>query len=444
MSIYNEYRTKLRSADDAVKCIKSGDWVDYTGNLGYPATLDLALSKRKDELKSVKVRGNLLFGPLHILECDPEAEHFIYQTWFCSAYERKMYDKGRIFFSPMLFRNLSWYYENYVDVDVCMVTVTPMDSQGYFHFGCSAGFSKSITNKSKTVIVEVNENMPRIFGGYDEKIHISEVDMIVESGNPPLITPPGPVMSDIDVKIAEHVFPHIADGSTLQLGVGGIPNALGKLIAKSDIKELGMHTELCCDAYMVIEQSGKLTNNHKTFKKGKGVIGLATGTRKFYDWIHERPDVEIYPISYVNDPYIISKNDNMISINACIAADLFGQVSAETSGLRQISGTGGQLDFLTGAAMSKGGKAFLCLPSTFTDGSGKVHSCIVPHFNGDVITSPRSQVHYIATEYGAVNLAGRSSWERAELLISIAHPDFRDDLIKAAEKQHIWLPSNKR
>lgn len=444
MSIFDDYRSKLRTADDAVKCVKSGDWVDYTGNLGYPPTLDLALSKRKDELKGVKVRGNLMFGPLHILECDPEAEHFIYNTWFCSAYERRMCDKGRAYFSPMLFRNICWYYEMFLDVDVCMVTVSPMDSRGYFHFGCSAGISKSITNKSKTVIVEVNENMPRILGGYDEAIHISEVDFIVESSNPPLLSPPNAAPSETDTMIAKHIFPHIVNGATIQLGIGGMPNALGELIAESDLKDLGMHTELCCDAYLAMHRSGKLTNRKKSFKNGKGVMGIAIGSSELYGWLNENPAYEIDPISFVNDPSVIAKNDNMISINGCISADLYGQVNSESSGLRQISGTGGQLDFLTGAAMSKGGKSFLCMSSTYTDSGNVLHSRIVPSFKGDIITSPRSQVYYIATEYGVVNLAGRSSWERAESLISIAHPDFREELIKAAEKQHIWLPSNKR
>lgn len=444
MSIYAEYKSKLRTADDAVKCVKSGDWVDYTGNLGYPPTLDLALSKRRDELHGVKVRGNLLYGPLHIVECDPEAEHFIYNAWFCSPYERRLCDKGRAFFTPMLFRNISWYYKNFLDVDVCMVTVSPMDDRGYFHFGCSSGFSKSIADKSKIVIVEVNENMPRILGGFDEAIHISEVDFVVESANPELFSPPSPAPSETDVKIAEHIFQHIVDGATIQLGIGGMPNALGELIAKSDLKELGMHTELCCDGYLAMHRSGKLTNARKSLRNGKGVMGLAIGSKEMYSWLNENPDYEICPLSYVNDPSVIAQNDNMISINGCISTDLYGQVSSESSGLRQISGTGGQLDFLTGAAMSKGGKAFLCMASTYTDRDGVMHSRIVPSFGGDIVTSPRSQAYYIATEYGAVNLAGRSSWERAERLISIAHPDFRDKLIKAAEKQHIWLPSNKR
>ena len=231
---------------------------------------------------------------------------------------------------------------------------------------------------------------------------------------------------------------------TIQLGIGGVPDALGMMIAESDLKDLGMHTEFCTDAFYKLHASGKLTNRCKTLDKGKGVFGVAAGTQVLYDWIDDNPGVAAYPIDYVNDPYVIAQLDNFISLNSCIAADLYGQVSSESSGLRHISGTGGQVDFLTGAAMSKGGKAFICMSSTFTDKSGAVQSRIVPHFDGDIVTSPRSQAYYIATEYGVVNLAGATTWERAESLISVAHPDFRDELIKAAEAQRIWRKSNKR
>ena len=230
----------------------------------------------------------------------------------------------------------------------------------------------------------------------------------------------------------------------MQLGIGGMPNALGELIAKSDLKDLGMHTELCSDGYLEMFKQGKLTNRRKTINQNKGVLGIAIGSRELYDWVDDNPGVVGCPISYVNDPQIIAQHDNMISINGCLTADVYGQVCSESVGTRQISGTGGQLDFLTGATMSRGGKAFLCMTSTFKTKSGELKSRIVPTLSGDIVTTPRSQAYYIATEYGVVNLAGRSTWERAEALISIAHPDFRDELIKAAEQQKIWLPTNKR
>lgn len=438
------YKEKLRTADEAVKCVKSGDWVEYTSNLGFAPALDAALSRRRDELHNVKIRGDLIFGPIQVVECDPSMEHFVYNTWHCSGYERRLCDKGMAFFEPMVFRNLGWYYKNFLTSDVCMATVSEMDSEGYFYFGSSLGLSKCIADNCDTVIVEVNRNMPKIHGTDDVRIHISEVDYIVESSDPPLFEMPNPAPTEADKQIASYILPHIVDGATVQLGIGGMPNALGELIAKSDLKDLGMHTELCSDGYFEMFKAGKLTNAKKTIHTGKGVLGLAIGSHEFNEWVNENPDNIGAPLSYVNDPYVIARNDNMISINACISADLYGQVCSESSGTRQISGTGGQLDFVTGAAMSKGGKAFLCMTSTFKSKDGELHSRIVPTFSGDIVTTPRSQVFYMATEYGIVNLAGKTTWERADALISIAHPDFREELIKAAEKQRIWLPSNKR
>ena len=206
-----------------------------------------------------------------------------------------------------------------------------------------------------------------------------------------------------------------------------------------------MHTELCCDAYYELARAGKLTNRCKNIHTRKGVFGLAVGTRKLYDWIDDNKDIECYPLSYVNDPRVITSMDNVISINGCLNADLYGQVGSESAGTRQISGTGGQLDFVMGAGMSHGGRSFLCMNSSYTDKSGVKHSRILPRFSGgDIITTPRTWSYYIVTEYGAVNLSGKSTWERADALISIAHPDFREELIAAAQEQKIWLPSNKR
>jgi acyl-CoA hydrolase len=253
-----------------------------------------------------------------------------------------------------------------------------------------------------------------------------------------------PEPSDIDRQIAGHVMPQIPDGAVIQLGIGGMPNALGELLAESDLKDLGMHTELCSDGYLALFKAGKLTNAKKTLHPGKGVLGLAIGSQELFDWVHENDDIMGAALSYVNNPWVIAQNEKMISINGCLNVDLYGQIASESAGTRQISGTGGQLDFVTGASMSRGGRAFLCLPSTFTDKKGVLHSRILPQMGGDIITTPRSQAPTIVTEFGAADLTGRSTWERAERLIAIAHPDFREELIRHAEEQRIWLPSNKR
>ena len=439
-----EYEKKLCSPEDAVSVVKSGDWIDYTSSLGKPVLLDRALAARRDELFDVKIRGNLIEGPIEVAECDESQEHFIYHTWHCSNYERKLCDRGMCYYIPMVFHNNAAYYEFFLDVNVVMVSVAPMDKHGYFNFSVNTGVAGPIVEDADIVIVEVNEHLPTVHGGYGECVHVTEVDYIVEGEHEPLMEAHLPVPKEIDRKIAANVIEKIRDGSTLQLGIGTIPDAVGALIAESDLKDLGMHTELCSDAYLHMYRAGKLTNKRKTIDRGKGVYGVAIGSRDLYEWIDDNHGLAAYPLEYVNRPYVIAQIDNMVSINACVAVDLYGQVSSESFGARQISGTGGQLDFLIGASASKGGKAFLCMSSTYRDKSGRLHSRVLPQFNGDIITSPRSQVYFMATEYGVINMEGRSTWERAEALISIAHPAFRDNLIREAETRRIWRKSNKR
>ena len=433
-----QYNSKLRTPEEAVKVVKSGDWVDYTTASSMPVLLDKALAKRKEELSQVKIRDNLLPGPVHVAECDPEKKHFVYNTWHCSPYERRLCDQDMCYYIPMVFHNLTAYYHFFIDVDVAMVSLPPMDKHGYFNFSLNTGTTAEILRQAKTVIVEVNEHLPNIRGGYDDCIHISEVDMVVEGHHDPFPIPKAAIISPEEKTIAENLIPYIKNGSTLQIGIGAMPDAIGQLLADSELKDLGMHTELCTDAYLKLHDTGKLTNRYKNIDRGKGVLGFAIGSPDLYEWLDNNPSIKAYPLEYVNKPDVIGQIDNMVSINSCISVDLYGQVSSESVGTRQISGTGGQLDFLEGASISRGGKSFICVKSTYTDKDGKLHSSIVPYFNGDIITSPRSQVYYIATEYGVVNLEGQSTWERAEKLISIAHPDFRADLEQAAIQQKIF------
>ena len=444
MDFLREYKEKLRTPEEAVKVIKSGDWVDYTTNVSFPYLLDKALAGRRDELKDVKIRGNLIFGPIQTVESDPEREHFIYNSWHCSSYERALGDKGLCNYIPMVFRDCTEYYRVFLTVNVAMMAVPPMDEHGYFNLSCATGIAKGILDKADIVILEINDKLPHIYGAFDESIHISEVDYIVEGEHPDLPEFPIGEATEEDKAIAGFILPHIQDGSALQLGIGTMPNVIGKQIAESDIQDLSMHTELCSDAYYELYKAGKITNRRKKLFPGKGLTGIVFGSKNLYEWVNRNPAVMIAPLSYVNAPEHIAQFDNMVSINNCISVDLYGQINAESVGFRQISGTGGQLDYLTGAAMARGGKAFICLDSSFRDKNGELHSNIRPHFCGDIVTDPRSQAYYIVTEYGAVNLTGRSTWERAEMLISVAHPDFRDELVAAAEKQGIWRKTNKK
>ena len=445
MDLREEYRKKLRTAEEAVKLVKSGDWVDYSQGLSFPAALDRALAARKGELRDVKLRSAISLRPVQVVEQDPEGESFTFNVWHCSALDRKYLDAGRAFFSPMLFRYCGRYYERgYAPVDAAMVTVAPMDDRGYFSYGLTNCTQQELIDAAKCVIVEVNPHMPVIEGLEADRIHISQVDAVVENDEPFLH--PAPVtVSGIDRRIAANIFPYLEDGMTLQLGIGGMPNALGSLIAESELRDLGMHTELMSDGYLTLYRAGKITNAKKELNRGVGVFGICNGSRELYDFLDRNPDIRSAPMRYINDPAVIGQFDKFVSINGCIAFDLYGQVCSETVGTRHISGTGGQLDFVTGAFEAAHGRAFLAVASTFTDKKGVLHSNILPRFTGgDVITTPRAQAPYMVTEYGVANLAGMPTWQRAEAIIGLAHPDFREELIRAAEAQRIWRRSNRR
>lgn len=444
MNFAEEYKRKLRTPEEAVKLVKDGDWVDYSVGIGFPVLLDAALAKRKDELRDIKIRGSLAMQPIQAVEQDRERRTFTYNSWHCSGYERKLCDEGLCNYIPMIFRNMASYYRRYLTINVAMISVAPMDSKGFFNFSMVNCTTRAILDAADLIILEVNEHMPHVYGGQEDCIHISEVDVVVEGAHKPLAQLPIPPATEIDEKIASLLLPHIPDGATIQLGIGGMPNSVGRLMAESDLKDLGMHTELLSDGFVDLYEAGKLTNSRKTLHRGKGVFGIALGSQRLYDWVGENQGLLSFPMDYVNQPSVMAQMENMISINNCIAIDLYGQVSSESAGTRHISGTGGQLDFSTGAYDAPGGKGFICMTSSYRDKAGNLKSRILPKFTqGDIITTPRTQAFYIVTEYGIVNLAGRSTWERAELLISLAHPDFRDELIAAADKQKIWRNSNR-
>ena len=441
-----EYKSKLVTVEKAVSVIKSGDWIEFGYGLNKPIALDMGLAARKDELFDINIHCSNSLNTLYFAEADPEGEHFIYSTGHCSQNERKYMGINGTYVPSSFGQNPEWFERGYRPVTVVMIQVAPMDKHGFFNFGPSATFLKACCEKAQTVIVEVNPNLPRALGGREEAVHISEVDYIVEDARANVEykeVRPTPI-SDVEMKIAEQVVEEIQDGSCLQLGIGGMPNAVGKLIAQSDIKDLGVHTEMLVDAMLDMYEAGKITGLRKNIDKGKMVYNFSLGSRRLYNFIDDNPALAIYPVNYTNDLRVICLNDRAVSINAAIEIDLTGQVCSESVGSRHISGSGGQLEMHWGSYLSKGGKAFICLPSTFTTKEGKIVSRIKNIITpGGAITTPRPTVHYLVTEFGRVNLKAKSMWERAEGIISIAHPQFRDQLIAEAKKMGLWRKTNK-
>ncbi|MBO4838185.1 MAG: butyryl-CoA:acetate CoA-transferase [Lachnospiraceae bacterium] len=440
------YQQKLTSAEEAVKVVKSGDWVDYGWVTGHPVALDEALAARLPELEDIKFRGGIALWEPAVFKVPDAGKHMCWNSWHMGGLERRAVDKGFAFYNPLRYSELPRYYREHIaPPDVAMIQVAPMDRHGYFSFGPNASHLAAVCETAKYVIVEVNRNMPRCIGTTEAEVHISKVDAIVEGNNPPLgQIPSGGAPTDVDVAVAKLIVEQIPDGACLQLGIGGMPNTVGAMIAESDLKDLGVHTEMYVDAFVDMAMAGKITGSKKNIDRGRQVYAFGAGTQKMYDYLDSNPELMAAPVNYTNDDRVIAQIDNFISINNAVNVDLFCQVASESSGLRHISGAGGQLDFVLGAYLSKGGKSFICLSSTFTDKKGNLQSRILPTLaEGTVVTDARPNVMYVVTEYGCVNLKGLSTWERAEALISIAHPQFREELIRSAEAMKIWRRSNK-
>lgn len=448
MSYQEEYQQKLTTADKAVEAVQSGMWVDYGWCACTANALDRALAKRLPELTDVNIRGGILTRRPAIFDISDAASHFTWNSWHMSGIERKAIREGFAYYIPLRYSELPGYYRDCIKtLDVAMFQVAPMDEHGWFNFGPGGSHLKAVCECAKTVILEVNKNIPVCLGGFENCVHISDVDMIVEGENPPMDVLGGSgEPNEVDMAVAKLVVPEIPNGACLQLGIGSMPNAIGKMIAESDLRDLGVHSEMYVDAFVDMSMAGKITGACKPFDRFRQTYAFAAGSQKLYDFLNNNPECMAAPVSYVNDIARVSQIDNFISINGAVDIDLYGQVSSESSGTHHISGAGGQQDFVMGAYLAKGGKSFICCSSTVKDKkTGELHSRIRPTLlEGSVVTATRTNLHYLVTEYGIFNAKGKSTWERAEGLISLAHPQFRDELIAAAEKMQIWRRSNKR
>ena len=439
--IADAYKQKLITAEQAAALVQDGDRISYGLGCSAPYDIDIALGNRIKELKGIEVVATTVVKdePYAVYRNSDSNDQVRFATAHMNGFERKMNKDGRCWFIPMLFNELPKYWEN---IDKLIIQVHPMDKWGNFNLGPQVSDLRGLIQAAKQIIVEVNTNMPKALG-YQTELNIADVDYVVEGSNHAMPQIPNRPGNELDAKIADYIIPMIENGSTLQLGIGGIPSAVGAKLAESDVKDLSGHTETLVDSYVDLYEAGKITGN-KNLDKGKIIYAFAGGTQRLYDFIDNNQIVFNAPVSYVNNVGVVASIDKFISINGCIDLDLFGQVNAETAGYQHISGTGGQLDFAQGAFASNGGKSFICVHSTRKFKDGHVESLIKPTLPaGSVITTPRSAVQYIVTEYGAALLKGKSTWQRAEALINIAHPDFREELIKDAEKMGIWTKTSK-
>ena len=427
------------SSDEAAGLVKSGMWLDYGASLCIPDVFDTALAARAGSLTNVKIRSCLTVTPRATLDADPDGTHFYYFSWHFSGYDRRQHDAGRCHYMPLNLGEVPDYYRRFIDpVDIVIIKACPMDENGYFGFSATNLWHRAIIERAKLVVVEVSRGLPHVCGE-GNGVHVSEVDYIIEGDDRPATQLPNPPPNAIDRAVGSRIAAQIDDGACLQIGIGGMPNAVCTLLLESSVRNIGVHTEMLTDGIVDLYKAGRISGSAKTLDPGRIVYTFALGSTSMYDAIERNPDFHIYPVDYTNSPHIIMQNDQVISINNTTQVDLQGQAASESDGHRHISGTGGQLQFVRGAYASKGGKSFICLASTYEKRGERRSRIVLSLTQGNVVTTPRSDIMYVVTEYGIVNLKGKSIAERAKALIGIAHPDFREDLERQAY-EHRLIP----
>ncbi|MCB0751342.1 MAG: acetyl-CoA hydrolase/transferase family protein [Ignavibacteriae bacterium] len=435
LSWREKYKSKVFSSDDALKVVKSGDKIVIQPGCAAPMELIRALVRKKDELSDVLLYHILIVGDLPYLAPGME-KHFKHKAFFIGGNARNSVNEGRSEFIPIFLSEVTLLFKRGVIVpDIALINVSPPDEHGFCSYGIDVGNIKTPAEKSKVVIAQINDQMPRGLG--NSFIHLNKIDFIVEHNEnlmelPQVDPKTSPSVLAAYDKIGQYIAEMIEDGSTLQMGIGAIPDSVMKYLKNH--KDLGIHTEMFSDGIVELVENGIINGEKKTLHPGKIIAGFVLGTRKSFDFIDNNPIFEFHPQEYVNNPFVIAENNKMVAINSAIEIDLTGQVCSDSIGTKFYSGIGGQVDFIRGAAHSDGGKPIIALPSTTKD--EKISRIVSTLKTGAGVVTSRGDVHYVVTEYGVANLFGKSIQERAKLLIKIAHPKFRDELTKFAKESY--------
>jgi acyl-CoA hydrolase len=419
------------SPEEAAALVKSGDWIDYGAGAVQPVVFDRALAARARELRGVKIRATFTGLARAVVEADPRGESFHWLAWHMSPYDRAYSDLGLAHYIPMNFGEAPDYYRRFLPpVDLICVQAAPMGG-GWFNFGIAATYLSAIMERARCIVIEENEALPVMFGS-ENSIHESDVHYLIRGDGAPPPELPNPEANDVDRAVARRIAEHIADGVCLQIGVGGMPNAVCAQLTDAGVKDVGIHTELLTESMLELFEAGVITGARKQINRGQMVCTFAGGSKRLYAFAHRNPAAQSFAVDYTNAVEVIARNDNVVAINSTTQIDLQGQAASESAGHRHISGTGGQVQFVRGAYQSRGGKAFLCLPSTYEKKGERTSRIVTTLTPGNIVTTPRTDVMYVVTEYGCVNLKGLSVPERAKALIGLAHPDFREGLEREA------------
>jgi acyl-CoA hydrolase len=428
---------KTISAAEAAGLVKSGMWLDYGAVLGQCNAFDTALGARITELQGVKIRNCISLKPRAVLDADPEARHVMLLNLHFSAYDRRMHDAGRCWYIPVNLGEIPDYYRRFNEpIDIAVFRTRPMDENGCFNFGLSNLWMRAVVERAKIVIVEVTESLPHVFGPTNA-VHASEVDYIIDGGSDPLPELPNAEPNAVDRAVGRRIAAEIGDGACLQIGIGAMPNAVCSELLASGLKDLGVQTEMLTDGIADLYRSGQVTGARKQLHPGKTVFTFGLGRQALYDTVNRNADFLSLDVDQTNQPHMIMQNDNVVAINNTTSIDLTGQAASESDGHRHISGTGGQAQFVRGSYASRGGKSFICLASTYEKNGNRKSRIVLGHPPGTAVTTTRADTMYVVTEYGTVNLKGMSIPERAKALISIAHPDFQEELSRQAREANL-------